>query len=235
MWPPEEEKFESRTAAGRALGAAVAAHLEQRISGYADVYAPLVLALPRGGVPVGHEVAKTLNADFDLVIAQKIGLPWQPDFGVGAIAEDGPPVFDRDAMACVGLNVSDLTPAVQRERAELLRRQRFYRQDRPGPDANGRVVIVVDDGLATGVIARAAIRALRAAGPTHLVYAAPVCAAECHDWLAEEADAVIDIHSPREFHALGLYYRNFMPCTDHDVQRICTIAWSAAKTAAVRA
>src|SRR5206468_3548146 len=83
---------ENRTAAGRALGSAVAASLEQRISGYADVYIPLVLALPRGGVPVGYEVAKALNADFDLVITQKIGLPWQTSFGVGAIAEDGPPV-----------------------------------------------------------------------------------------------------------------------------------------------
>jgi predicted phosphoribosyltransferase len=235
MWPPEGEKFENRTTAGRTLGAAVVAHLDQRISGYADVYIPLVLALPRGGVPVGYEVAKALNADFDLVITQKIGLPWQADFGVGAIAEDGPPVFDRDAMASVGLNVADLAPAVQRERAELLRRQRHYRQERSAPDAAGRVVVVVDDGLATGVIARAAIRAIRAAGPAHLVYAAPVCAAECHDWLAEEADAVLDIHSPRDFHALGLYYRNFLPCTDHDVQRICTIAWGAAATATTAA
>src|SRR5690349_3704739 len=117
MWPPEGEKFENRTAAGRALGGAVAAHLERRISGYADVYAPLVLALPRGGVPVGYEVAKALNADFDLVITQKIGLPWQTSFGVGAMAEDGPPVFVREEWGSVGHNVADRAHAVRRGRA----------------------------------------------------------------------------------------------------------------------
>jgi len=224
MWPPEHERFESRTTAGRALGDAVSAHLERLLPTSADA---LVLALPRGGVPVGYEVAKTIGADFDLVIVRKIGLPWQPDYGVGAIAEGGSPVFDRDALACVGLNVSDLAPAVQRERSELLKRQEQYRKTRPAPDVAGRVVVVVDDGLANGVQARAAVRALRAGNPAHLVFAAPVCAAECHDWLVEETDAVIDIHSPREFHALGLYYRDFGPVNDHDVERICTLAWGA--------
>src|SRR5262245_54582151 len=222
MWPPEHERFESRTTAGRALGAAVSAHLERLVPTSA---AALVLALPRGGVPVGYEVAKTIGADFDLIIVRKIGLPWQTDYGVGAIAEDGSPVFDRDALACVGLNISDLAPAVQRERAELLKRQEQYRKARPAPSVAGRVVVVVDDGLASGVFARAAVRTLRAAGAAYVVFAAPVCAAECHDWMAKETDAVIDIHSPREFHALGLYYREFEPVNDHDVERICTMAW----------
>jgi putative phosphoribosyl transferase len=230
MWPPEHERFENRSMAGRALGAGVSAHLGQLRSRSIDAVtsAPLVLALPRGGVPVGLEVAKAINAEFDIIIVRKIGLPWQPDFGVGAIAEDGPPVFDRDALAGVGLSTSDLAPAVQRERLELRRRQERYRSTRPAPDAFGRVVVIVDDGLATGVTVRAAVRALRTAHPAYIMVAAPVCAAECVDWLAEEADAVLDIQSPRDFHALGLYYRNFHPLTEHDVQHILADAWGAA-------
>lgn len=228
MWPPEHERFEDRTDAGRALGAEVSAHLKQLLTSDAEALAPLVLALPRGGVPVGIEVAKAIGADFDLIIVRKIGLPWQPDFGVGAIAEDGPPVFDRDALACVGLSSSDLAPAVQRERVELRRRQERYRGLRPAPSITGRVVVVVDDGLTTGVTARAAVRALRSADPAHLLFAAPVCAAESVDWLADETDGVLEIHSPREFHALGLYYRNFAALTEAHVQQICLDTWGAA-------
>ncbi|GGM27532.1 phosphoribosyltransferase [Dactylosporangium sucinum] len=235
MWPPEHERFADRTAAGRMLGTAVAAHLRQlsmasrRPTGEQP---PIVLGLPRGGAPVGVAVAETIGADFDLVISRKIGLPWQADHGVGAIAENGPPVFDRSALAAVGLNASDLGPAVQRERVELRRRQERYRGSRPAPDVAGRVVVVVDDGLATGVTARAAARALRAGKPAHLVFAAPVCAAESVDLLAADVDAVIDMHSPREFHALGLYYINFAPLTDAHVAELCMRAWGAAKVPA---
>ena len=228
MWPPEEERFADRTTAGRMLGTAVAAHLRTLDM----TQSPLVLALPRGGVPVGYAVAQATRADFDLMIARKIGLPWQSDQGVGAIAENGPPVFDRSALACVGLTTSDLAPAVQRERVELRRRQERYRGGRPAPEVTGRVVIVVDDGLATGVTARAAMRALQTQKPAHIVFAAPVCAAESVDLIACDVDTVIDIHSPREFHALGLYYNDFTPVTDADVSDICAMAWGAVKVPA---
>ena len=225
MWPPDDERFEDRTAAGQALGDAVAAHLGQTaVEGSGR---PLVLGLLRGGVPVGIEVAKAIGADFDLIITTKIGLPWQPDLSVGALAEGGPPVFDHNSLACVGLHVGDLGPAVQRERLEIGKRQERYRGTRLAAGAAKRVVVIVDDGLATGVVARAAVRAVRAAEPAHLVYAAPVCAAECHDWLSDETDAVIDLQSPREFHALGMYYRHFAPVTNEDLVRATALVWEA--------
>ncbi|GAA2352603.1 phosphoribosyltransferase [Dactylosporangium salmoneum] len=230
MWPPEHERFADRTAAGRMLGTAIAQHLQQIApETTAEGRAPLVLGLPKGGVPVGVAVAETIGAEFDLVISRKIGLPWQSDQGVGAIAENGPAVFDLSAVAAVGLTVHDLSPAVQRERVELRRRQERYRGSRPAPDVAGRVVVVVDDGLATGVTARAAARALLAGKPAHLVFAAPVCAAESVDLLAADVDAVIDIHSPREFFALGLYYSDFAPLTDNHVLQMCTRMWDTHK------
>lgn len=223
MWPPERERFDDRADAGRALGAAVAAHLGM-IEGPVT---PLVLALPRGGVPVGVEVARATGGDLDLVLIRRVGLPWQADVGVGAIAEDGVPVFDHAALATYGLHAADMAPAVARERAEMARWQRACRDARPVPDVAGRIVVIVDDGLATGITARAAVRAIRAGNPSYLAFAAPVCAAESVDRLAEEADTVIDLYSPREFHALGLYYRHFPAVTDADVRQMCAAAWQA--------
>jgi putative phosphoribosyl transferase len=230
MWPPDDERFEDRTAAGQALGdAAVMTHLGQvAIGGQSR---PLVLGLLRGGVPVGIEVAKAVGADFDLIITTKIGLPWQPELSVGAIAEGGPPVFDHDSLACVGLHVGDLGPAVQRERLEIGKRQERYRGSRPRADMAERVVVIADDGLTSSVVARAAVRAVRAAEPAHLVYAAPVCAAECHDWLSDETDAVIDLQCPRDFHALGMYYRHTTPLTNEDLVQATAQMWGVKITA----
>src|SRR5262249_3176113 len=135
---------------------------------------PLVLALPRGGVPVGREVAAALGAPLDVFVVRKLGAPWQPELGVGALAEDGEPRLDAAPMRPLGLTDADLAPVIARGRAELARRVHQYRGARPLPRLADRDVVVVDDGLATGVSARAALLALRALGATHLVLAVPV-------------------------------------------------------------
>jgi len=150
-------RFADRAEAGRALAGEVVRHRAD--AGIAD--RPLVLALPRGGVPVAAEVAAATGGDLDIAIVRKIGAPGQPELGVGAVAEDGLPVFDLTALEYLGLTEDDLAATVERERVEVRRRIRRYRGGRASPDAAGRVAILVDDGLATGVTAHATLRWLR--------------------------------------------------------------------------
>jgi predicted phosphoribosyltransferase len=178
-----------------------------------------VLALPRGGVPVAVHVAERLRGELDLLLARKIGAPGRAEFGVGAIAEDGPPVFDRGSLDHLGITEAELAATVAAERAELDRRVRRYRGERPAPDPAGRTVVLVDDGLATGVTARAALRRLRAGHPRRLVLAAPVCAPPAYESLAEEADTVICLSLPHGFRAVGEWYADFTQLTDEDVNQ----------------
>ncbi|GAA0558685.1 phosphoribosyltransferase [Actinomadura livida] len=179
-----------------------------------------VLALPRGGVPVGYEIARRLGSRLDVLVTRKIGYPPQPELGVGAIAEGGAPVFDAGLLQRLGLREQDLAATVAAERAELGRRVEVYRRGRPLPELAGRPVIVVDDGLATGGTARAAVRALRERGPSRLVLAVPVGAAETVGGLDAEVDDLVVPAAPWEFRAVGQWYRDFEQLTDDDV-----IAW----------
>jgi predicted phosphoribosyltransferase len=178
----------------------------------------VVLALPRGGVAVAKQVAAGLSVPLSVLVTRKIGHPRQPELGVGAIAEGlASVVYDGDLLTRLSLSPSDLAPVVAAERAELNRRVRVYRGGRPLPQVAGWYVIVVDDGLATGVTARAALRSLRAAEAAHLVLAAPVAAPAAAQEMRAEADQVVIVAVPRRFRSVGQYYRSFGQLTDADV------------------
>jgi putative phosphoribosyl transferase len=218
--------FADRRAAGRLLAArvrhALAAADRQR-PGPQPGASPLartrslVLALPRGGVPVAREVADALSAPLDVLVTRKIGYPYQPELGVGAIAEDGEPVYDDELLARLGLSRLALEPVVARERAELDRRVRVYRGSRPAPQVAGRQVILVDDGLATGGTARAALRSLRGRSAGRTVLAIPVAAPSSAAAMLREADAVVALVLPGTFRAVGEWYGSFSQLTDADV------------------
>lgn len=190
--------------------------LARRLSGM-PLSDPVVLALPRGGVPVALPVARELSAPLDVLVTRKIGYPAQPELGVGAIAEGGDPVFDRDLLARLGLTEEDLADVVARERRELARRVAVYRGDRPLTELKGRDVIVVDDGLATGGTARAALRAVRAQGCRVTLLAVPVGAPETVRRCRTEADEVVVLATPGWFQAVGQWYEHFGQLTDADV------------------
>lgn len=225
QWPADRQRFANRIEAGQALSAAVAKRLLPPMP-----ERPLVLGLSRGGVVVASEIALALDADLDVVVARKVGLPWRPCWKVGAIADEGPAVFDHGALAGANAQTSSMATEVRKERQEVRRQRARYRGERPVPRIADRTVVLADDGLTPSVVARAAVRAIRAQSPATIVYAAPVCAAESADWLSTEADQIIHLESPRELHALGLWYRDATPVSDQDVTAILALTWGAATT-----
>lgn len=211
-------RYADRRAAGRALGERL------RTEQLAD---PLVLALPRGGVPVGVEVAAALRAPVDIVVARKIGAPGRSELGVGALTANGPPVFDTALLSRLGLHVDQLAATVDIERREARRRMRVFRGDRTAPAITGRSVIVVDDGLATGVTARAAVRSLWEDKPGRLVLAVPVGSRQAVASLSEEVE-VVCLQTPTRFCAVGYHYVDFSQLDDDDV---CALLHAARENA----
>jgi len=202
-----ESRFADRAVAGRELGRLVAA------AGLAD---PLVLGLARGGVPVGAEVARALGAPLEVFVVRKIGAPGRPELGVGAIAEGGEPVFDADLLGQLRLTPDLLAGTLERERAELARRVRHYRGDQALALA-GRQVVLVDDGLATGGSARAALRALRARGVERLLFGVPVGPPSTLAALRTEADVVVAVITPERLSSVGEWYDDFGQVSDETV------------------
>ncbi|MEV4070807.1 phosphoribosyltransferase [Nonomuraea fuscirosea] len=185
-----------------------------------DAHDPVILALPRGGVAVAAPIARALGAPLDVLVTRKIGYPPTPELGVGAIAEGGEPVFDLTLLSRLGLTPESVAHVVEDERRELSRRVRAYRGDRPLPALEGREVIVVDDGLATGSTARAALRAVARARPAKVTLAVPVGATETVESLRAEADEVVVLLTPIDFRAVGQWYEHFEQLTDADVLRL---------------
>ena len=200
--------FTDRRQAGRLLAASLARYAPQR---------PIVVALPRGGVPLAAEIAASLDAPLDILAVRKLGAPGNPEFAIGALAEGGAPVVDGASARRVGVDRAALAALVAREAAELERRARSYRGDRPPLAVHGRVVIVVDDGLATGLTELAAVRALRALGALRIVVAVPVAVAPAIELLRAEADDVVCLTVPRELGSVGSWYQDFSPVPDEEV------------------
>ena len=204
-------RFTDRHHAGREL----AAHL--RSFAAED---PVVLGLARGGVPVAYEVARALGAPLDVLVVRKIGAPGNPELGIGAIAEGAVRVLNQEVMRDLMVSAEELDAAVARARAEVDTRVQRYRSGRPPLDVEGRTAIVVDDGLATGGTARAALRAVRAREPRRLVLAVPVGAPDSVESLREEADEVICLLEPELMWAVGLWYEHFEPTSDAEIAKL---------------
>jgi putative phosphoribosyl transferase len=217
--------LQNRVQAGRALGAALAAYRGRR-----DV---LVLALPRGGVPVACEVADALGAEIDLLIVRKLGTPGQEELAMGAIASGGVRVLNRDVIEPLRIPEHVIAEAERRELREIERREAAYRGQRPRPAVAGQCVILVDDGVATGATMRAGIAALRQAKPSRIVVAVPVAPSDTVELLQGEADEVVCLAMPEPFRAIGCWYVEFPQLTDDEVRARLALSWARQPAAAV--
>ena len=210
--------FANRREAGRILASL--------LMNYTDRDDVLVLALPRGGVPVGFEVAQALRAPLDVFIVRKLGVPGHDELAMGAIATGGVRVLNDDVVISLELEPEVIDAVAAREEKELARRERLYRGARPAPDVQGRTVILVDDGLATGSTMRAAVAALRKQEPARIVVAVPVAAPETCEEFKTEVDEVVCAATPRMFNGVGRWYEDFSQTTDAEVHELLAQARS---------
>lgn len=212
-------RFRDREDAGR--------HLATELQEYAGRDDVLVLALPRGGVPVGYEVARALDAPLDVFLVRKLGVPGHEELAMGAISTGGVRVMNEQVLAMVPVSEQAIAAVAAQEERELERREREYRGDRPVPELEGRTVILVDDGLATGSTMRAAVLAVRAHEPGRLVVAVPVAAAETCDEFRSDVDEIVCAITPEPFVAVGLWYDDFGQTTDDEVKKLLGAAPNA--------
>jgi putative phosphoribosyl transferase len=207
-----EPLFRNREEAGQRLG--------DRLARIVDDPDLQVLALPRGGVPVGLQVARILNADLDVFLVRKLGVPGHEELAMGAIASGGVRVLNHDLIARLGIPPAVVERVAASEQVEITRRERLYRGHRPQPILRGRTVILVDDGLATGATMTAAARAVQLHEPKRTIAAVPVGAEDACDSLREHVDEAICLATPEPFYAVGLWYEDFSPTTDYEVRDV---------------
>lgn len=217
--------FKNRKAAGQLLAKDLAA--------YANCSEVLVLALPRGGVPVAFEIAKELNAPLDVFVVRKLGVPEQKELAMGAIASGGVRVLNEDIVRSHCISEADLNRVTAQEQQELERRSRLYRGERPVPTLHKRTVILVDDGLATGATMRAAVVALQQHKPTKIVITVPVAASETCKEFETKVDEVVCAATPSPFYSVGLWYEDFPQTTDEEVRDLLEKAANSQQTTAI--
>lgn len=205
-------QFRDRRDAGRTLA--------QKLTAYASHSNVIVLALPRGGVPVAYEVALALNAPLDIFIVRKLGLPGREELAIGAIASGGIRVLNTDIIRALSIPEEVINIVAQRELQELQRREKSYRGDRPTPEVRERTVILIDDGLATGASMRAAVAGIRARHPARIVIAVPTASPEMCNALEFEVDEIVCAITPEPFLGVGRWYEDFSQTTDNEVQRL---------------
>jgi putative phosphoribosyl transferase len=200
--------FRDRKDAGQRLAAML-----RRLRGQPVV----VLGLPRGGVPVAFEVARALAAPLDVIVVRKLGVPFQPELGMGAVGEDGVRILNFEVIRSAGISAEEVAKVERSELAEVTRRARRYRGGRPRQPLEGRVAVVVDDGIATGSTARAACQIARALGAARVVLAVPVAPTGWEDRIGSDADQLISVATPVPFYAIGQFYHDFSQTTDEEV------------------
>jgi putative phosphoribosyl transferase len=212
MFNMSMKRFKDRMHAGKLLA--------ERLQDYAQHPNAIVLGLPRGGVPVGFAVAKALEVPLDVMLVRKLGVPGHEELAMGAVASGGQLVLATDVVQSLGITDDIIQAAARREMAEIERREKLYRSGRPPLKLDGRVVILVDDGLATGSTMLAAVQAARAQNPARIVVAVPVGAPDTCRKLEAYADEVICLHMPEPFYAVGMWYDDFTQTTDEEVIRL---------------
>lgn len=209
--------FKDRIEAGRLLA--------RELKPYAERPGALILALPRGGVPVAFEVAQALGIPLDLMVVRKLGLPGQEELAMGAVATGGIKVLNQALIQNLNISEAVLDSVVDKERKELERRERVYRGERPAPEINNRWIILVDDGLATGATMQAAVSALQQQKPAGIIVAIPVAPPDTVEKLRKEVDEVICLATPESFFAIGAWYEDFSQTSDEEVGGLLARAW----------
>lgn len=216
------ERFHDRREAGRKLA--------ERLVSYAGRGDAIVLALPRGGVPVAYEIARALNIDLDVFLVRKLGAPGREELAMGAIASGGIRVLNEEVMSSLGIPPEAVERVAGEEALELKRREHAYRAARPSLDLGDRTVILVDDGLATGSTMRAAVEAVRSQGPKRIIVAVPTASADVCAQFEALVDEVVCLMTPEFFYAVGLWYENFDQTSDDEVRALLDRAWRASSS-----